>query len=50
MADSDAAAVRELLRLGLTAIATDGDGQKSSNYGVVTRGNGGAREGRGEGA
>ena len=34
-----AAAVRELLRLGLTVIATDGDGQKSSNYGVVNRGN-----------
>ena len=32
-----AAAVRELLRLGLTVIATDGDGQKSSNYGVVNR-------------
>jgi hypothetical protein len=34
-----AAAVRELLRLGLTVIATDGDGQKSSNYGVVNRRN-----------
>jgi hypothetical protein len=33
-----AAAVRELLRLGLTVIGTDGDGQKSSNYGVVSRG------------
>jgi hypothetical protein len=32
-----AAAVRELLRLGLTVAATDGDGQKSSNYGVVSR-------------
>jgi len=33
-----AAAVRELLRLGLTVIATDGNGQRSSSYGVVTRG------------
>jgi hypothetical protein len=33
-----AAAVRELLRLGLTVLATNGDGQKSSNYGVVNRG------------
>ena len=33
-----AAAVRELLRLGLTSVGTDGDGQKSSNYGVVSRG------------
>jgi len=33
-----AAAVRELLRLGLTVVGTDGDGQKSSNYGVVNRG------------
>jgi hypothetical protein len=32
-----AAAVRELLRLGLTVDATDGDGQKSSHYGVVNR-------------
>ena len=45
-----AAAVRELLRLGLTVAATDGDGQKSSNYGVVNRRNGGPREGQGEGA
>jgi hypothetical protein len=45
-----AAAVRELLRMGLTVAATDGDGQKSSNYGVVNRGNGGAREGQREGA
>ncbi len=45
-----AAAVRELLRLGLTVAATDGDGQKSSNYGVVTRGSGSPREGQGEGA
>jgi hypothetical protein len=33
-----AAAVRELLRLGLTVGATDGDGQQSSHYGVVSRG------------
>jgi hypothetical protein len=33
-----AAAVRELLRLGLTVVGTDADGQKSSNYGVVSRG------------
>lgn len=33
-----AAAVRELLRLGLTVLATSGDGQKSSSYGVVNRG------------
>jgi hypothetical protein len=26
------------LRLGLTVVGTDGDGQKSSNYGVVSRG------------
>ncbi len=32
-----AAAVRELLRLGLTVAATNGNGQKSSRYGVVTR-------------
>ena len=38
-----AAAVRELLRLGLTVVPTDGDGQKSSHYGVVSRG--GAEEG-----
>lgn len=33
-----AAAVRELMRLGLTVDAVDGDGQKSSEYGVVSRG------------
>jgi hypothetical protein len=34
-----AAAVRELLKLGLTVLATDGrDGMKSSNYGVFSRG------------
>ena len=45
-----AAAVRELLRMGLTVAATDGDGQKSSSYGVVNRGRSGPREGQGEGA
>ena len=39
-----AAAVRELLRLGLTASPTDGDGRKSSNYGVFNRGSDGHRE------
>ena len=39
-----AAAVRELLRLGLTVAPTDGDGQKSSNYGVFNRGSDGHRE------
>ena len=43
-----AAAVRELLRLGLTVAATDGDGQKSSSYGVVNRGNGRSGQGQGE--
>lgn len=33
-----AAAVRELLRLGLTVIGTDGAGMKSSTYGVLHRG------------
>ena len=33
-----AAAVRELLRLGLAALATDGIGMKSSSYGVFNRG------------
>jgi hypothetical protein len=33
-----AAAVRELMRLGLTVDAVDGDGQRSSEYGVVSRG------------
>jgi len=40
-----AAAVRELLRLGLTIVGTDGDGQKSSNYGVVSRGASSPRSG-----
>ena len=39
-----AAAVRELLRLGLTVAPTDGDGQKSSNYGMFNRGSDGHRE------
>jgi len=39
-----AAAVRELLRLGLTVDPTDGDGQKSSHYGVFNRGSDGHRE------
>lgn len=33
-----AAAVRELLKLGLAALAADGDGAKSSSYGVFGRG------------
>ena len=33
-----AAAVRELLKLGLTVLAADGDGAKSSDYGVFNRG------------
>jgi hypothetical protein len=33
-----AAAVRELLKLGLASTATPGDGMKSSNYGVFKRG------------
>jgi hypothetical protein len=44
-----AAAVRELLRMGLTVSGIDGDGQKSSAYGVVTRGNG-ASDAAGESA
>ncbi|MBU6461837.1 MAG: hypothetical protein KGL35_10310 [Bradyrhizobium sp.] len=43
-----AAAVRELLRLGLTVIAASGNGQKSSNYGVFSRGENSSREGEGE--
>jgi len=42
-----AAAVRELLRLGLTVSGIDGDGQKSSNYGVVNRGAGDAQKSNG---
>ena len=33
-----AAAVRELLKLGLTVLASDGGRMKSSNYGVFRRG------------
>ena len=33
-----AAAVRELLKLGLTVVATNGNGMKSSDYGVFSRG------------
>ncbi len=33
-----AAAVRELLKMGLTVVAADGGGMKSSNYGVFRRG------------
>ena len=36
-----AAAVRELLKMGLTVIAADGTGAKSSSYGVFGRGPGG---------
>ncbi|MBN8979152.1 MAG: hypothetical protein WBA62_03235 [Xanthobacteraceae bacterium] len=39
-----AAAVRELMRLGLAAHAIDGDGQKSSNYGMFARASDGYRE------
>jgi hypothetical protein len=40
-----AAAVRELLRFGLAAAVQDGDGQKSSNYGVFARGSDGHKNG-----
>src|SRR5258707_15294354 len=36
-----AAAVRELLKMGLTVIAADGGGMKSTNYGVFLRRPGG---------
>ena len=40
-----AAAVRELLKLGLTAVASDGTaGMKSSSYGVFNRGPSGHRQ------
>jgi hypothetical protein len=42
-----AAAVRELMRLGLAAEPADGDGQKSSHYGLFRRGSGGHRESEG---
>ena len=38
-----AAAVRELLKMGLTVVAADGGGMKSSNYGVFSRGPDGIR-------
>jgi hypothetical protein len=45
-----AAAVRELLKLGLAALSADGDsGMKSSSYGVFRRGDNSHRsEGEGE--
>jgi hypothetical protein len=44
-----AAAVRELLKLGLTGLAIDGNsGIKSSNYGVFRRGADGHRHGGSE--
>jgi hypothetical protein len=44
-----AAAVRELLKLGLTGLAIDGgNGIKSSNYGVFRRGPDGHRHGGSE--
>ncbi|HEY3794359.1 MAG TPA: hypothetical protein VGM09_21250 [Bradyrhizobium sp.] len=42
-----AAAVRELLRLGLGTDAVDGDDRKSSSYGVFGRGTDSHREGEG---
>jgi hypothetical protein len=42
-----AAAVRELLRLGLTVRADEGDGQKSSHYGIFRRGSDGHRDSEG---
>ena len=44
-----AAAVRELLKLGLSALASEGDGMKSSEYGVFSRGPDG-HTGRSDGA
>jgi hypothetical protein len=41
-----AAAVRELLKIGLTGVAADGgSGMKSSNYGVFSRGPDGHTQG-----
>ena len=40
-----AAAVRELLKLGLTVVAADGGRMKSSDYGVFRRGPGGHTSG-----
>jgi len=42
-----AAAVRELLKMGLTVVAADGGGMKSSNYGVFSRGPDGHMGGNG---
>ncbi len=39
-----AAAVRELMKLGLSATGISGDGSKSSNYGVFKRGPDGHRD------
>jgi len=39
-----AAAVRELLKLGLTVVTTDGGGMKSSNFGMFNRGPDGHRQ------
>ena len=45
-----AAAVRELLKLGLAAVASDGvPGMKSSNFGVFRRGDKSHQSGDGEG-
>jgi hypothetical protein len=45
-----AAAVRELLKLGLAAVATDGAaGMKSSDFGVFSRGVDGHRDSSGNG-
>jgi hypothetical protein len=45
-----AAAVRELLKLGLTVATADADGRmKSSNYGVFSRGLASHRQGNGSG-
>jgi hypothetical protein len=45
-----AAAVRELLKLGLASVGeTAGPGVKSSNYGVFSRGPAGHRDGEGTG-
>jgi hypothetical protein len=43
-----AAAVRELLKMGLTVVAFDGDGAKSSSYGVFGRGPDGHTTGSGQ--
>jgi len=42
-----AAAVRELSKHGLTVVAADGGGMKSSNYGVFSRGPDGHTGGHG---